>query len=153
MIARTSRFRALSRTDRALVLEAAGLLTCAWLGVRCLRYSTLCAVLEGWAASTGTRHHGSEQHTPEAIARVVWATNAVSRRLPAFGTCLVEALAAHAMLRRRGLPSEMRFGVRTSGSQAASIVAHAWVECGGVVVVGGDRDLPEYAVLSATGRS
>lgn len=79
--------------------------------------------------------------------------SAVARRVPAFRTCLVEALAAHAMLRRRGFPSELRLGVRTPGSQAASLVAHAWVECDGVVVVGDDRDLPQYAVLSATRRS
>ncbi|OFW26916.1 MAG: hypothetical protein A3H97_21950 [Acidobacteria bacterium RIFCSPLOWO2_02_FULL_65_29] len=83
----------------------------------------------------------------------MWAMSAVARQFPAFRTCLVEALAVHAMLRRRGLPSEMRLGVRTPGSQAASLVAHAWVECDGVVVVGNDRDLPQYAVLSAIGRS
>jgi hypothetical protein len=57
------------------------------------------------------------------------------RRLPWHCTCLVTALAARAMLRRRGIASVMRFGLRRGGDGA--LTAHAWLEAGGGVVCGG----------------
>lgn len=48
--------------------------------------------------------------------------------------CLARALAATAMLRRRGLASTLYLGVR---STEPDIRGHAWVRCGSVMVVGG----------------
>jgi hypothetical protein len=47
--------------------------------------------------------------------------------------CLPQALAAQAMLRRRGVASKLCLGVmRESGALAA----HAWVEIGGNIIIG-----------------
>ena len=49
------------------------------------------------------------------------------------GSCLASALAAHAMLRRRGIASSLCLGVaRDEGAMAA----HAWIEVGQDVIVG-----------------
>ncbi|MFT4590661.1 MAG: hypothetical protein ACI8QF_004793 [Limisphaerales bacterium] len=70
-------------------------------------------------------------------ARVAWAVEAVSRRLPMTDNCLVRAVATLSMLRRRGLPAELRLGVaREAGRE---FEAHAWVECEGEILIGGEE--------------
>lgn len=52
----------------------------------------------------------------------------LGRRLPFDGTCLVQSLALWWLLRRDGLPAELRIGVERRGE---ALAAHAWVElCG-----------------------
>ena len=46
--------------------------------------------------------------------------------------CLPRALAAHSMLRRRGIASRVCLGV---AREQGNVIAHAWVE------VGGDNDI------------
>src|SRR6476660_1046559 len=48
--------------------------------------------------------------------------------------CLPRALAAHAMLRRRGIASRLCLGVARSGGAFA---AHAWIEVGEERIIGG----------------
>jgi hypothetical protein len=50
--------------------------------------------------------------------------------------CLPRALAAHAMLRRRGIPSRLCLGVARNHDE---LTAHAWVEAGDRKVVGGEE--------------
>ena len=84
----------------------------------------------------------------EQADRVSWAVPAAARRFPVQMTCLVQALAADTLLRRRGCHPLLRIGV-SGGAGAPTIEAHAWVECGGRVVVGDVADLPRYAILSS----
>ena len=74
--------------------------------------------------------------------RIAWALRVASRYVPR-PTCLVRALAAHRLLAKHGHASDLRIGVAKSG--AAGFAAHAWVECGGTVLVG--RTDSEYSVL------
>ena len=85
------------------------------------------------------------------VARISWAVTAAARRLPGCTSCLVKALAADAMLRRRGYPSELRFGVRQRANHPTTLEAHAWIVSDDAVVVGALEDLSDYAVLRATG--
>jgi hypothetical protein len=55
-------------------------------------------------------------------------------QLPWQSSCLVCALAARMMLRRRRLPSMLQLGVRVCS--ATELSAHAWLKCGEVEVVG-----------------
>jgi Transglutaminase-like superfamily len=82
----------------------------------------------------------------DALATIASAVRRAARCLPGT-TCLVEAVAAEAMLRRRGYPATLKFGVRPPVA-GARLDAHAWTECGGIVVVGGGVDLDEYAVFA-----
>jgi hypothetical protein len=83
----------------------------------------------------------------QPVARIAWAVNAVGKRLTGT-TCLVEALAADSMLRRHGHVPTLRLGVHDDGSVQSRLDAHAWVECGGMVVTGRIDNLQNYAVLS-----
>lgn len=72
---------------------------------------------------------------------IVWAFSAVNRRL--VSTCLMNALAAHALLTHYGHPVTLRIGAaRGNGSFAA----HAWLEKDGEVVVGGPASFVENYV-------
>jgi hypothetical protein len=139
------RFLALGGRDRGLVIEAATFLVVARLAPPVIRYSALRRALGRWSARRTDR-------VAAPPLRVGWAVSAASRRL-GFATCLTQALAVDAMLRRRGYPSDIRFGVRPGTGDTDPIEAHAWVESGGVVVIGGlDEGVP-YVALSARGRS
>jgi hypothetical protein len=62
--------------------------------------------------------------------------------------CLPQALAAHVMLRRRGIPSRLCLGVARHND---AIAAHAWVETGGRNIVGG-AEASGFTELAAFGR-
>jgi hypothetical protein len=62
--------------------------------------------------------------------------------------CLPRALAAHAMLRRRGIASRICLGVARHGGELA---AHAWVEIGKDKIVGG-ADSDAFTRLAEFGR-
>lgn len=74
---------------------------------------------------------------PEERAEARRMTQAVAqaaRRVPR-ATCLVQALALRWMLRRRGISCDLRVGV--SRSERGEFEAHAWIECGGELLIGG----------------
>jgi hypothetical protein len=136
------RYCALSAADRWLVLEAATLLAVARLGIAVLQFSNVRRALDRGARIFDPRRHPSGP----PVARIGWAVTAAARRAPFRSTCLLESLAADAMLRRRGYASEIRFGVRTPN--AGALAAHAWVEHAGAVVFGALDEQREYSVLS-----
>jgi hypothetical protein len=124
------RFLALDRTQRRLVIEAAGLMFAGWAGLRLFRFITLRRILDRVVALTPVRHlHPAEDIVP----RVRRAVHAVGARCPQ-ATCLVQALAADVMLRRRRVSSSLRFGVRLSGTAGDPLEGHAWVECAGATI-------------------
>ncbi len=130
------RLQAMAGDERRLLGEAALLLVLLRLGLRLLPFQTvrgLLARFEGNARSADASLSDSE-----TTGRVVWAVDAASRTLSL--TCLPRALAAHTLLARRGLASELRIGVtRTPGSP---LQAHAWVEDASGILIG---NLPNLA--------
>jgi len=64
-------------------------------------------------------------------ARLWRLAAAVARRLPRRPTCLAQALAVGWMLRRRGIATRLRFGVRRADGV---FTAHAWLEWDGRTV-------------------
>jgi Transglutaminase-like superfamily len=138
-------FTAWCPRDHVLLTEAAVLVALLHVGLATLSCATTRRLLHR-RSSRSRMPEGSRAH--ETIRAIAAAVIAVARRLPLPTTCLVEALAVEAMLRRRGFAPALRIGVREPGSGATPLEAHAWVECAGAVVVGGLPNLAEYAVLS-----
>jgi hypothetical protein len=58
---------------------------------------------------------------------VLWAAGSAGAKSWTDALCLPRALAAHAMLRRRGIASRLCLGVARDGDD---LTAHAWVEVG-----------------------
>jgi hypothetical protein len=133
-----SKFRALPPADRWLLAKALLAVTTAGLRLKLLPFRP-----------------GAGQAPPRSVAihaglsaeRIAWAVDRVSDRV-GNATCLVRALAAHAMLGRHGFSSCVRIGVvagerRQKGSD---LIAHAWIELGGQVLLGGP-DVSRYTPL------
>jgi hypothetical protein len=118
------------------VLQAALLQAGVRLGLWVLPFATLRGML-AWLAAGGTPEAAeSAAGGREAASRAVWAVEAVGRQWPAVGTCLIQALAAHVLLGRRGCPSNLRIGVKRDAS--GTFVAHAWLEQGDTILIGGE---------------
>jgi Transglutaminase-like superfamily len=130
-------FRSLGAERRRLIVEACVLGGAIWLGLRVLPFTSLRRMLDAWAV----RAVPGPQLPATAIG---WAVAAVASRSPA-RTCLIEALTADAMLRRRRHESILHLGVRKTEDRLRPLDGHAWVECNGVIVVGHLEDLAKYS--------
>ncbi len=126
------KFWSLDADERASQIRAFGAVVCARAALATLPFSTASRlfdrspsqVIYGAAAeSAGTR-----------IAREV---RRASARVPG-ANCLVQALAARALLAREGIDSTMRIGVLRQ--KRGTIQAHAWVERDGRILVGARAD-------------
>jgi hypothetical protein len=92
--------------------------------------------IAAWLGTAGTE--SALTATPEEIRTaeaVGWAVGVLGDRVPWDGRCLAQALAATAMLRRRGLEGTVSFGVRNG--ESAGFDAHAWLRVGSCLVTGG----------------
>ena len=68
------------------------------------------------------------------IRNVGWAVRTMAGFVPFKAVCLQQAIAAHAMLKRRGIASVMHFGAIPGGFE--HLQAHAWVDAAGIKVTG-----------------
>ncbi len=125
-----ARFVALPAADRRLIVAAAGLLTAIRLGLWVLPFRWV----HGAVRTLGNHAPSPNGRPVPPPDRVVWAVGVADRMVPRT-TCLVRALAAQALLARRGHASQLRLGV-TRGSGRA-FEAHAWLERDGCVLIGG----------------
>jgi hypothetical protein len=71
------------------------------------------------------------------------AVHRVARVIPR-ATCLTQALATLWMLAGRGYTGTLRVGVKPGSD--GGLLAHAWVEHGTRIIIGGDG-VDEYAVM------
>ena len=129
-------FRNLAADRRRLVVEAAALTGLVWLGLRIVSFATLRRMLDAY----GRRVLRDSQTASMAIG---WAVSAVGQRFPG-RTCLVEALTADVMLRRRQHNSVLHLGVRKTEDRFRPLDGHAWIESDGLVIVGAVANLAEY---------
>lgn len=123
-MSRLRKFLALPGHDRRLLIAALGGLPLITAGVFLLGYKRMRALLGGANAETPLAR---KSHGPGAdqIARAV---RLAATHGPVRGTCLSRSLLLWRLLNRRGIPSEIRFGVRAC---ADAMEAHAWVEQSG----------------------
>lgn len=126
-------------------VEAGLLLAWVRIGLRALPFDVLLRGLHHY----GRIRTGGRSGPAAGAGAVVRAVEGASRRIPGSSTCLARALTAHAMLSRRGIPAELRIGVRPPGK--GDLEAHAWVEAGGQVVIGELDELESYRTLAARG--
>ncbi len=113
---------------RVYLREAAAMLLLARLAVRFLPSSRLF----DWAARPARR---ASRFKGDDVNWVAWAIEHKAALRGMDASCLPRALAAHAMLRRRGIASRLCLGVARSGEEVA---AHAWIEVGDRKIVGDD---------------
>ena len=140
-MSRMRKFIAYPTRDKLALLEAAFWLAVGRLAIHFVPFRQI-------AARLGT--HMAE--TPRAplrgrlaeLRRVQSTISIASRHLPWECKCLVQAITARMMLRRRRLPSTMYFGVRKGDD--GSLEAHAWLRSGDIIVTG-RRGMKRFAVV------
>ncbi|SRR6266705_3176856 len=131
------KFLHLTAVDRSLLVRSVLLLGAARLALWLLPLRVVRRLLARTARPTS-----DAAATPDRIA---WAIS-VARRVVPRATCLPQAVTAEALLRWGGRPVELRIGVIKTDH--GSLVAHAWVESGGRVVVGAlNEGLSRYTAL------
>lgn len=84
----------------------------------------------------------------ESARRLGWGVEVAARRGPWPANCLQRSLVLWFLLRRRGLPAELRIGVRRTPDTGTGgpLLFHAWVEQDGVVL----NDAPDMRERFAT---
>lgn len=120
--------------ERRLVLEAVASLAAARVILVALPFASAIARL-GLQAQRSKEQPASPAANPDPmIAAIGLGIERARRIVPFRAVCLQQACAAALMLRRRGLPVEVHFGVTADGDTPLS--AHAWSICRGDIVTG-----------------
>ena len=132
---------ALSRDERRLLVGLVFLLPAIGLALRLLGFTRTTRLLRGSAGSTTARAEVGAESQAMAV-RLGQLVSIASRHGPYAATCLRQSLALSWLLRRRGLPAEVRVGV---GKNDGRVLAHAWVELEGKVINDHPAIAAEYA--------
>jgi len=139
MARRLAKFVHLSFSDQRLLMRAAFAVVSAKVAVRTMRLPA------ARAAITRLEHIGWIV-TRARADRIVWAVETAGRAIPGMKNCLVQAVAAEAMLLRAGHSCELRIGAAKTGPR--ELIAHAWLESEGRVLIG-EFELDRYTPLVA----
>ena len=123
--AKLEKFAALSWSERRTLQTAIVLLPLFWLGLQCFGLRRLQAWLQRPLPATDASLSTAE------IARIAALVNSAAGLAPIPATCLTRSLLLGWMLQRRGVPSQLRIGVRMNQGK---LDAHAWVEYAGVPI-------------------
>ena len=119
------RWRALTSTERKHLAQALLGLTWVALGTRWLGFKAMHRRVTLSALVGGSLDTPCAVANARAIQRWV---EVAARRGPIAGTCLTRSLTLLMLLKREGIPGDLRIGVRLD---AGKLDAHAWVEVNG----------------------
>jgi hypothetical protein len=134
---RLPRVDRLGAADWLLLGEALIVLGWASLAIRILPFRRV--------AASASRPRAPAPRRGVPAARIGWAVEAWGRRVPWKAVCFQRGLAAHVMLRRRGLNSILHYGV--ARKEAEGLSAHVWVSLDGTILLGG-REAPDFICLA-----
>lgn len=127
--------RALPARDVLLLLRVGLLLAVVRVGLRVVPLRRLHAFVARGPRLPRVRPAPAAQ----PVARLVWAVEVTGRYLA--GSCLARALTLQWMLSRRGVPTRLWVGVKGGAAAGAAqkkpLAAHAWLEHGGKLLIGG----------------
>jgi hypothetical protein len=84
----------------------------------------------------------------EYAAQIGWAVRSAAAHAPWKSTCLMQALAAAALLRRREIGATLYLGVAKEAAEPGGMIAHAWLRCGALVLTG-DSERERFTVLAS----
>jgi len=126
----------LSWDDRRTLARAAAMLAHVKLTLPSVDFRT-----EREAEPVGERLSEATLARARAVARLV---GIASSRVPLRVACLHRSIVLWRLLRREGIPCELKLGARTD---AGPFEAHAWVECAGVALNESEPNLARYSAF------
>ena len=135
------KFSGLSWPERRTLLAAMAWLPLFWLGLRVLGLRRLQAWLQ--------RDKLPIEHclTLDDAVRIASLVNIAARHIPFPATCLTRSLLLGWILRRRGVASRLRLGVRLT---EVVFDAHAWVEYKGRPINDTQENVERFAAFNET---
>jgi len=136
------RFVHLSGRDKLLFLKIAFMLAATRAALTFFPYKRVLGFFENMA----TRGLASGERTDDDrryVDQVVFLTKAAGRRLLGTKPCLPQALVVECLYKRRGFDASLRIGVTKDENN--QLLAHAWVESGGDIVIGGRLSRYRYS--------
>lgn len=137
------KFMARPGPDKVLLVRAFALVSAVRLGLGVLPFQTVQRLVD---FPLSQREGGlySLQSEQDYQRRVIGAVEAIGRRLLGDKPCLVQALVAQRFMRQGGYDATLRIGVAKDGQE---LLAHAWLERNGRVVIGGSASPSRYKML------
>jgi hypothetical protein len=130
-----SKLKALDARERAWLALALAATPAVVLGLRIAGFNRMRAWMDRWPKGRRRTGNGDVADRARAVARVV---GIAAGRGAVRTTCLRRSLMTSWLLRREGIPSTLRIGVRREGDE---MLAHAWVEHEGVALESGEPAL------------
>ena len=140
MLKSASTFLRLGQGQRKLLLEALMALMAASLMIRFLPFRRIARAADRLIGRTPV---GDEQS--RIVRHCRWAVRSWARRVPWRAVCFQKGLALHIMLRRRGIPSVLHYGVAQDNDRG--LTAHVWVSWAGHAIEGAE-EAPNYICLA-----
>lgn len=137
------RLRRFSLAEQLLLWKVIVTFAALFLGIKVLPFRSVQQVVSWLAALPSWR---LVRPVRDERAYIVWATSRLGAHFLTNKSCLVEALTVQLLFWRRGYPADLRIGVSKTDE---SVIAHAWVESEGQVVIGGPESVHEYAPFPA----
>lgn len=125
------RVGALPRGQRLLLAQATIALAVMRVAIRTLPFRVIARLLRLERIRSPEPHGRGDARAAE----IGWALRAAAAHTPWESTCLVQALAGAAILRRRRIPSTLSLGVAREAADR-QLIAHAWLRCGDEVLTG-----------------
>ncbi len=83
------------------------------------------------------------QECYKEVVRISHTINRICQYTPWESKCLVRAMIAQHLLKRKNIPSTLFLGV---GKDSDTMVAHSWLRCGELYVTGGTGE--QYAIVA-----
>jgi hypothetical protein len=137
--------------ERRIALEAAAALMATWVGLRVAGYRRWRNLLARFTPAGNQQPALRDSTDSKAIennARVIARMEeSAARHLPFESNCLEQSLTLWWLLRRRGIPADLRIGVR---KDSGSFEAHAWVEVNGAVLSEAGNQHTHFVPLEGT---
>lgn len=134
LFAKTKKFFLLSWTLKIMVFEAL-------IFTGLVRFAILFIPFNKLARKIGKYN---DESTYEAsylekvtIGNISWAVNVARKRTPWESKCLVQALTAQLMLKKRKISSTVYLGV--AKNKEKKLKAHAWLRCGSEIITGNNE--------------
>jgi hypothetical protein len=128
------KYRALPVQDQLIYFEALVWLVFYRITFKIRPFKKLSASLGQFMAESPPEVQEEQRKQAQQVAKAV---NTLSTGSTWRNQCLVCALAAKTMLKRRGINSTLYMGAALDQNQ--QMIAHAWLRCGDLFLVGGDE--------------
>lgn len=148
MIQKFKKFTKLPKEEKKLFIEAYVTLGIMRMAILMVSFKRLTRSLRHSAKKEVLAELGKEERkTAQSVGQAIMSASA---HTPWESACLAQALTARKMLQKRGISGVFYLGVAKDDQREEKMKAHAWSQCGDVIITGG-RGHGSFTVVSVFG--